>query len=105
MAEPGAQAVAGIILGVANFRRRAERIGYPLGGSLVVGGEAHPHMAVVEDRVVEAIGLFDLVQGLGDQEALQSVPRHESKGALEEVETPKRWKLVKHQQQAVPSLL
>ena len=70
MAEPGAQAMAGIVLGIADLGRRAERIGDPLRRPFVVGGEAYPHMAVVEDRVVHAVGLLDLVQGLGDQEAL-----------------------------------
>ena len=32
-------------------------------------------MAVVEDRIVLAICLFDLVQALGDQKALETVSR------------------------------
>ena len=98
MAEPGAQAMAGIVLGIADLGRRAERIGDPLGGPFVVGGEAHSDMAVVEDRIVDAVGLLDLVQRLGDQEALETVARHEGQRALEEVEPAKRRKLVKHQQ-------
>ena len=63
--------MAGIVLHGAHFGRRAERVGDPLGGALVVGGEAHPHMAVVENGVVLPVGLLDLVQALGDQEALR----------------------------------
>src|SRR6185437_845626 len=67
--------------------------------------EAHSHMAVVEDGVVLAVGLLDLVQRLRDQEALQTVTGHESERALEEVETAERRKLVEHQQQPMPAAL
>src|SRR3546814_6557177 len=56
-------------------------------------------MAVVENGVVGAISLFDLVQRLCDQEALQSVAGHEGQRGLEEVEPPQRGKLVEHEQQ------
>jgi hypothetical protein len=49
VAEPRAQAVACVVLGIADLSRRAECIGDPLRGPLVIGGEAHPNMAVVED--------------------------------------------------------
>ena len=54
--------MAGIVLHCAHLGRRAERIGHPLGGTLVIGREANANMAIVEDRVVGAIGLLDLVQ-------------------------------------------
>ncbi len=88
MAEPGTQAMAGIVLGIAYLGRRTEGIGDALGRTFVIRGEAHPYMAVIEDRIVDAIGFLDLVQRLCDQEALQSVPCHEGECAFEEVEPP-----------------
>ena len=97
--------MAGIVLHRAHFGRRAERVGDALGRALVVGREAHAHMAIVEDRVVLAVGLLDLVQRLRDQEALQAVARHEGERALEEIEPAERREFVEHQQQAMPSSL
>src|SRR5271166_3994344 len=68
------------------------------GRALVVGREAHAHMAVVEDRVVQAVGFLDLVQRLGDQEALQAITRHEGERAFEEVEPAERRKFVEHEE-------
>jgi hypothetical protein len=53
--------MAGIVLHGAHLGRRAERVRDALGRSLVVGGEAHSDMAIVENRIVLAIGLLDLV--------------------------------------------
>src|SRR3546814_16038740 len=89
MAEPGAEPVSRVVAHRAHLGRRPERVGYPFGGALVVGSEADSHMAVVENGVVGAISLFDLVQRLCDQEALQSVAGHEGQRGLEEVEPPR----------------
>src|SRR6185437_14406901 len=91
MAEPRAEPTARIVLHGAHFGRGSKRVGDTFGGSLVVGGEAHAHMAVVEDGVVLTVGLLDLVQRLRDEEALQPVAGHESERALEEVEAAERW--------------
>src|SRR5256885_4822590 len=37
----------------AQLGRSAERLGDPFGGALIVGGERHAHMAVVQDRSEE----------------------------------------------------
>ena len=103
MAEPGREAVPGIVLHRAHLGRGSERIGNPLGGTLVVCREADPDMAVVEDRVVRPVSLLDLVQRLRDQEALQAVAGHESQGAFEEVQASERGKLIEHQEQPVAS--
>ena len=103
MAEPGREPMAGVVLHRAQFGRRAERVGHPLGRALVIGGEAHAHMAIVEDRIVLAVSLLDLVERLRDQEALQAVARHERERALEEIEPAERREFVEHQQQAMPS--
>jgi hypothetical protein len=97
--------MASVVFRVADFRRRAERIGYALGGALVVAGEADAHMAVVKDRVALTIGLLDLVQRLRYQERLQSVTGHEGQGALEEIQPAQRREFVEHEQQAVPLAL
>ena len=88
-----------------HLSRGAERVRDTLGRALVVGGEAHPHVAVVEDRVVLAIGLLDLVQRLRDEKAFQAIAGHERQRALEEVEPTQCWKLVEHEQQALPLAL
>ena len=51
------------------------------------------------------IGLLDLVQALGDQEAPDAVARHERERALEEVEAPERRELVEHQEQLLPAAI
>src|SRR3546814_13398940 len=71
----------------------------------LVRGEAHADMAVVEDRVVGAVSLLDLIERLRDEECLQAVSRHEGQGALEEVESSERRKLVEHHQDAVATVL
>src|SRR5574337_1788140 len=99
MTEPWAQAAARIVLHGTHFGRGAERIGDPLSGSLVVGGEAHSDMAVVENGIILPVSLLDLVQGLRDQEALQTVARHEGERALKEVETAEGGEFIEHEQQ------
>jgi hypothetical protein len=44
------------------------------------------HMAVIEDRVVWAVGLLDLIERMGDQETFQVIARHESERRFEEVQ-------------------
>src|SRR3546814_5492495 len=61
-------------------------------------------MAIVENRIVEAIGLLDLVERLRDQEGLDPVARHEGERALEEIQPSERRKFVEHQQQAPRSI-
>ena len=68
MAEPGREPMPGIVLHRLHLGRGAERVRHALGGALVVGREAHADMAIVEDRIVRAVGLLDLVQRLRDQE-------------------------------------
>lgn len=74
MAEPGRQTVPGIVFHRLHLGGRAESVGHPLGRALIIGREAHPDVAIVENRVVGAVGLLDLVQRLGDEEALQPYP-------------------------------
>src|SRR3546814_7795289 len=64
-----------------------------------LGRETDPDMAIVENRIVEAIGLFDLVQRLRDQESLDTIARHEGERALEEIQPSERRKFVEHQKQ------
>jgi hypothetical protein len=99
VAEPGRQPAAGVVLHRLHLGRCAECVAHPLGGPLVGGREADVHMAVVEDRVVGPVGLFDLIQRLGDQEALDPIAGHEGKRGLEEVKAAQGRKLVEHQQE------
>jgi hypothetical protein len=69
MSEPGRQPVPGIVLHRLHLGGGAEGVGHAFGGALVIGGEADADMAVVEDRIVRAVGLLDLVQRLRDQES------------------------------------
>src|SRR6266852_7447083 len=97
--------MTGIILHRPQFGGNAERVGYALGGALVVGRETYPHTAIVEDRVVRTIGLLDLIERLGNQEALQAVAGHEGERRFEEVEAAKGGEFVEHQQQPMPAVL
>ena len=103
MSEPGREPVARIVAHRALLGRGAERVRDALGGALVIGRERDPHMAIVENRVVLAIGLLDLVQRLCDQERAHAIARHERESGLEEVEPSERRKLVQHHQQLVPA--
>ena len=58
------------------------------GRAFVVGHEGDAHVTVVEDRVVVAVGLVDLVQGLRHQERAHAVAGHEGQRRFEEVERP-----------------
>src|SRR3546814_11142387 len=72
MAEPGRQAVAGIVLHRALFGGGAKRFRNALGSVIVVGRKGHADMAIVENRVVLAVSFLDLVQRLRDEERLKS---------------------------------
>ena len=67
MAEPGREPVAGIVVEHPHFRRRAQGIRDPPCRPFVVGSKSNPDMAVVENRVVGAVGLLDLVEHQADQ--------------------------------------
>src|SRR5256885_230029 len=88
----------------AQLGRSAERLGDPFGGALIVGGERHAHMAVVQDRMVLAVGFVDLVERLRDEEAADAIASHEGQRRLEEVEASECRKLIEHQQQLVTTL-
>src|SRR3546814_10267515 len=77
MAEPGRQAVAGIVLHRAPFGGGAKRFRNALGSVIVVGRKGHADMAIVENRVVLAVSFLDLVQRLRDEERLKAVTRPE----------------------------
>jgi hypothetical protein len=71
-----------VLLG-AHFRRRAGGVRNAFGCALVVRGKAYALMAIVEDRIILAIGLLDLIQRLGDEKAFQAIARHEGEHALD----------------------
>ena len=60
--QPGAQPVPGIVLHCPLLGRDAERVRDALCGPLVVAGESNADVAVVENAVVLAVGLRELVQ-------------------------------------------
>src|SRR3546814_4710063 len=65
-------------------------------GPLVVGRKGNADVAVVEDRIMLAVSLLDLVQGLRDQESAHAVSGHEGEAGLEEIQTTERRELVEH---------
>src|SRR5256885_4514360 len=67
----------------AQLGRSAERLGDPFGGALIVGGERHAHMAVVQDRMVLAVGFVDLVERLRDEEAADAIRSEEHTSELQ----------------------
>ncbi len=104
VAQPRREPVAGVVALGAQLGGGAQRLGDAFGGALVVRGERHADMAVVENRMVLAVGLVDLVERLRDEEAADAVARHEGQRRLEEVQAAQRRELVEHQQQLVAAL-
>src|SRR5215467_14607042 len=97
--------MASVVLHCPQFSRDTECVRYALRGALVVGRETYPHMAVIEDRVVGAISLLDLIERMGDQETLQVVARHESERRFKEIEAAEGGEFVEHQQDSMPAVL
>jgi hypothetical protein len=62
------------------------------------------HIAVVEDGIVGAVSLLDLVQRLRDQKGLEAIAGHERQRALEEIQPTECGKLVEHQQYAMAAV-
>ena len=60
-------------------------------------------MAVIQNGIIWAIGPFDLIERLRDQEALQAIACHEGQRGFEKVEPAQRWELVEHQEEPVSS--
>ena len=88
----------GIVFHGLQFGRGAKRVRDAFGSPLVIGRKTHPDMAIVEDGIIGAIGLFDLVERLRNEEGLQPIARHESQGAFEKVQTPQSREFIQHQQ-------
>src|SRR3546814_7613548 len=89
----------GIVAHRALLVGNAERIGNAPAGPLVVGRKGNADVAVVEDRIMLAVSLLDLVQGLRDQESAHAVSGHEGEAGLEEIQTTERRELVEHHQE------
>src|SRR3546814_1323696 len=49
---------------LALFGRRSQRIGYTFRGPIVIGRKSDTDVAIIENGIVLAIGLFDLVKAL-----------------------------------------
>src|SRR3546814_13494908 len=101
MLGPGGEPVARRVAHRALLGRRPERVGNACRRPLVVGRERDPHVAVVEDRVVLAVGLLDMVEALRDQEGPHAVAGEEGEAGLEEVEPSQRRKLVRSEERRV----
>src|SRR3546814_4654857 len=86
MREPGREAVAGIVAHSALFGRDAEGVGDPPRGPFVVRREGNADVTIIENGVVFAIGLLDLVEALGDEEGAHTIAGHEGETRFEEVE-------------------
>src|SRR6185295_19675913 len=95
--------VAGVILHCPQLSCSSERVRHAFGGALVVGRERYSHMTIVEDGVVRPIGLFDLIERLGNEKALEAVAGHEGERGLEEIKPSKRRKLIEHEQEPMPT--
>src|SRR6516164_11135533 len=105
MPQPWTEPVTSVVFHGAQFGCHSQRIRNTPRRPLVVGREANADVAIVEDRIVWTVGLLDLIERLGDQEALQPITRHERQCGLEEVEPAQSGKFVQHQQQPMPTLL
>ena len=105
MPEPRRKPMAGVFFHGAHFCRRAEGVRDPFRRPLVIGREGDAHMAIIQDGVIGAIGLLDLVQTLGDEKAFEAIARHEGQCRLEEIKTPERREFVEHEENAMPAAL
>src|SRR3546814_5236236 len=102
MRQPWREPVASIVAHRALFSCGAKGIGDALRCPLVIGRKGDADMAVVEDGVVLAIGLLDLIEALRDQEGAHAIASEKGEARLEEIQSAERWKLVKHHEQLVP---
>src|SRR3546814_16185684 len=102
MRQPWREPVASIVAHRALFSCGAKGIGDALRCPLVIGRKGDADMAVVEDGVVLAIGLLDLIEALRDQEGAHAIASEKGEARLEEIQSAERRKLVKHPEQLVP---
>ena len=93
------QSVPGIVALRAQLGGGAEHFGNALGRALVIGGIRHPHMAVVQNGIVRAVSLIDLVERLRDEEAADAVASHKGERRLKEIQPAECRELIEHQQQ------
>lgn len=88
----------------AQFGRRSAGARDALGGALVVAREGDPRMAIVQDSVVLALRIGNLVERLCDQETADAIAGLVGERALEKVEPPEYRKFVEHHQELVTAL-
>jgi len=54
-------------------------------------------MAIIENRMVLAVGFVDLIQRLCNQETTDVISGHEGQHCLEEIQLSQRRKFIEHQ--------
>ena len=72
------------------LRDRADHLADALASDSIGGGKGAEDVAVVQDRIVDAVLLDDVVEGLDDQVGFDSVPGHLAQVHGEKVEPPER---------------
>src|SRR3546814_17809706 len=87
MRQPWREPVASIVAHRALFSCGAKGIGDALRYPLVIGRKGDAEMAVVEDGVVLAIGLLDLIEALRDQEGAHAIASEKGEARLEEIQS------------------
>src|SRR3546814_1481386 len=102
MCQPRREPVTGIVPHRALRGRVSERIGNALCRAFVIGREGNANVAIIEDGVVLAISLLDLVEALRDQEGAHAVAGQERKAGFEEIQPAERRELVEHHEQLMP---
>src|SRR3546814_2516470 len=86
MRQPLCEPVPGIVAHCALLGRCSERVRDALGRPLVIGRKGDADMAVVEDGVMLAVRLLNLVEALGDQKGSNAVTGHEGEAGFEEIQ-------------------
>src|SRR3546814_14633642 len=99
MRQPWREPVASIVAHRALFSCGAKGIGDALRCPLVIGRKGDADMAVVEDGVVLAIGLLDLIEALRDQEGAHAIASEKGEARIEEIKTAERWKHVQRSEE------
>src|SRR3546814_21049600 len=102
MRQPWREPVASIVAHRALFSCGAKGIGDALRCPLVIGRKGDADMAVVEDGVVLAIGLLDLIEALRDQEGAHAIASEKGEARPEETQSAERWQLVQTNEPLVP---
>ena len=98
---PHTDVATGFRIAFPVFRDRANHLADALASDCVSGGEGAEDVAVVQDRIVDAILLDDVVEGLDNQVGFDSISGHLTQVHGEKVQPSERRELIQRQKKAM----